>query len=312
MQAVLIGNLTIDQNTIDNNTYTMPGGAVYYMAKTFENLGADTTIISPYGADFPKKSLPSASFIPDKALFKKTLGFRNIYNSGKRKQKVENYKDYLKYFVPMSSREVPTQSERRGDLSNILEIASSSTCNDEIVMIAPVINNINYQLIKRVKKYFPQSYFCLLPQGFFRKMDKQGRVTPTTYDFPDEIIRFLNFICLSELDTKEADTKAKKWSMLGPVVAVTRAQKGSSLYKKGDRIDTSAFRIDNISDPTGAGDVFAAGFSYFYFKSRDIYKSLEFAHAAAALSLRYRSFELQYTYPDILNLAKHQKRGIRL
>ncbi len=312
MKAILFGNLTIDKNTIGNKTYTSPGGSVYFVAKTFENLNLNTTVISPYGDDFPKKSMPFADFIPIKPSFRETLRFRNIYRNGKREQKVENYKEYLKYSVPMSSREVPTQSGRRGDLSNILEIASFPTRNDEIIMIAPVINNINYENIIQMKKSFPQSFFCLLPQGFFRKIDNKGRVVSSTNEFPDEILRLFNFICLSELDTKEADTKANKWSILGPLVAVTRAQKGASLYKKGIRIDSPAFQINKLNDPTGAGDIFAAGFSYYFHKNQDLYQVLEFAHAAAAFTLRYRSFELQYTYQDILKFAKSHKRGVNL
>lgn len=94
------------------------------------------------------------------------------------------------------------------------------------------------------------------------------------------------------------------------MVAVTKAERGSSLYKNGDRIDTLAFKVENIIDPTGAGDVFAAGFSYFYYKTRDLTKSLDFAHAAAALSLRYGSFELQYSYKEILNFANSQRRRV--
>lgn len=291
MKAMLIGNLTIDQNTIENNTYTMPGGTVYFMARTFENLGVDTTIVSSYGSDFPKRSLTSVSFVPEKPLFTKTLKFRNIYKNGKRKQKVEYFHDYLNFILPVLLR---------------------SNADSNIVMIAPVINNINYLLLEKIKKAFPISFCSLLPQGFFRKIDKSGKINSITYAVPDEIISFLDFICLSELDTQEVDEKAKKWSILGPIVAVTRAEMGSSLYKNGERIDTPAFRVGKITDPTGAGDAFAAGFSYLYYKSRDIYKALEFAHATAALSLRFRSYKLQYNYQDVLNLAKSQRRGINI
>lgn len=216
MKTILIGNLTIDQNIIEKKTYISPGGAVYFIAKTFENLGVDTTILSPYGDDFPKESLSKAKFIQDKALPQRNLLFTNIYKSGKREQWVKNYREYLQYSVPMSSREVPTELGRHGDLSDILDlsaqagIASSPTRNDKIVVIAPVINNISYQLIKKVKKLFPQSFLCLLPQGFFRRIGEHGEVVTISNAFPDEIIRMFNFISLSELDMKEADIKAKK------------------------------------------------------------------------------------------------------
>lgn len=291
MNTLLIGNLTIDQNIIGNKKNINPGGAVYFIAKTFENLDVNTTVISPYGLDLPKNYLAGIRILAEKAQSTKTLKFENIYYHGKRTQKVEYYDEYLNFTLPKTLQK---------------------DSDYDIVMIAPVINNISNQIIKRIKKLYPQNFFCLLPQGFFRKIGKNGEVTSVPNDFLDDVIRMFNFICLSELDIKDADTIAKKWSLSGPLVAVTKAERGSSIYKNGDRIDTSAYKVEDIIDPTGAGDVFAAGFSYFYYKTRDLNNSLNFAHAAAALSLRYKSFELQYGYQEILNLAKSQKRGENL
>ena len=151
MQEILIGNLTIDQNTIDNNTYTMPGGSVFFMAKTFENLGDSSTIISPYGADFPKKYLPQTLFVPSRPPFEKTLIFRNKYRGGKREQVVENYAQYLSF--------------------DWQERLTSVAPDSDIVAVAPILNNIDAGQIKAIKEFFQKSFFVLLPQGFYRQID---------------------------------------------------------------------------------------------------------------------------------------------
>lgn len=91
------------------------------------------------------------------------------------------------------------------------------------------------------------------------------------------------------------------------MVAVTRAAKGVSLYQQGQKRDHPAFYVAEIVDPTGAGDVFAAAFSYAYWKTRQVEEAVDFAQAAACLSLRYTSNQLEYTYKDIIEFGRSQK-----
>lgn len=255
LKALLIGNHTGDENIVERKKYKTAGGAVYFAGKTFENLGAKSVIISPK--------------------FDKPLIFKNIYINGKRKQKVENYRQYLKYDWLANLKQFPTKAD--------------------IVMIAPVINNITPEHIIKIKAMYIDSFFCLLPQGLFRKIADNGSVSTSDWNGGDEIISCFDFICFSEEDIPAGEKKAAEWSKQGPLVIVTRAEKGASLYKGGKRSDTPAFSPQKFADPTGAGDIFAAAFVFHFLQTKDITDSVAFAHKFAYLSLRKRSNQLQYS-----------------
>lgn len=278
--VLLIGNLTIDENASDaEKTFIGPGGSVFFLAKTFENLGISVTILSPYGGDFPQKYLPKTFFIPNKPLAGKTLLFKNIYKNNKRKQIVENYGEYLHF--------------------EWLEEVKTIRKDFDFVMIAPVINNFESKDLQKIKAIFTKSFLCLLPQGLYRQINKSGKIAQIDRDLAVETIRNFDFISFSEQDLANADEKASKWSNEGLIVAVTRDGKGASIYSDGERLDSPAFKVDKIVDPTGAGDIFAAGFVYSYFKKKQIKEALDFGQAAAALSLRWPSNRLQYSIKDI-------------
>lgn len=299
MNAVLMGNLTIDENEIEKRKYTSPGGAVFYMAKTFENFSLSPTIISPYGDDFPKKYLPKTRFIPEKPLYQKTLVFKNKYHAGLREQWVKNYKEYL-VFDP------PIYNGKDGQTSHF------NFKDKDIVIIAPVINNISLDQIDKIKKFYPLSIYCLFPQGFYRKIYDGGRIKKALWKAQERIISCFDFICFSQEDLDDGQSIAKNWSYLGPLVVITRAQHGSSLYQMGKKLNTSSYHVDNIIDSTGAGDVFGASFAFSYAKSSNVDKSLQFANASAAYSLRVRADKLQYSYRDVLKFAASQKRSINI
>lgn len=292
MKAVLIGNLTIDENIFGTQIHKGAGGSVYFLAKTFENLGVSSTIVSPYGTDFPKESLSDTHFIPIEPEFKKTLLFKNNYSGGKREQEVANYKQYLNY-----------------KWNEKLKLVDSDA---DILMIAPVLNNIDAQEVTKIRDHFPKSFFCLLPQGFYRQIGNQDKVYKSYREIPTEIIKNFDFICLSVEDITDANAKGIYWSKRGPAVIITRAGEGSSLYTGGNIIDTNAYYVPNIADPTGAGDIFAGAFTFAYLKSKDLNQSMLFANAAAAISLRVHNNPLQYSYQDIINFAASQKRPIKL
>ncbi|MBI5452517.1 hypothetical protein HY945_03570, partial [Candidatus Gottesmanbacteria bacterium] len=226
MQEALFGNLTIDINETENGKYTGPGGSVFFMAKTFENLGVSATIISPRGVDFPKKYLPQTLFVPTGPLFEKTLIFRNKYQGGKREQGVENYAPYLSFDWQKDLRFVAPDSD--------------------IVAVAPILNNIDTNQIKAIKDFFPQSFFVLLPQGFYRQIDKSGNIRHGLWGEEGVVVGLFDFISMSEDDLKDADVRGEAWSREGPIVAVTKAERGATLYRNGQRTDYPAFQVAEI------------------------------------------------------------------
>lgn len=294
MNALLIGNLTIDHNLTESGKFIGPGGTVYFAAKTFGNLGVNTTIVSPYGDDFPKKYLSKTTFLPKKALFRKTFVFENIYcQESQRKQKV-------KFLSSVGFK-------------NIKNLGGAILQNNEIVLTAPIVDNFDEKLIRNIRKSLPKSLFVLSPQGFFRKINKNGYIENKKWLNDKSIIELFDMVIFSDKDTKDADKLAQRWSQKRLIVVVTKESRGCSLYVKGERRrDILAFSIEKINDSTGAGDVFTAAFVFAYQKTRNPYTCALFANAVAAFSLRLLPNQLQYEYRDIIDFAEKQGRKIKL
>ena len=289
ISAILIGNLANDHNVIDNREYLGPGGSVYFAAKTFENLKVQPFLISPRGSDFPGKYLKNTVIYPVKPKSEKTLVFRNIYDPKKeRVQWVENYQNAA--------------------LCDIKKILLNIPEKQNILFVAPILNNIDISALKLICKYFPKSLKVLLPQGFFRKIGRYGKIISRFWQNSERIISLFDIIVISEKDWNGAEDLAKGWGKITKISIVTKEERGCSIYMGGIKKDYPGFKITDIIDATGAGDVFAAAFSVAYLKNHDVDSSARFANAAAALSLRFTSNQLKYNYSDIIKLLRKEER----
>ena len=291
-KALIYGNLTNDKNIINDVSFLTPGGASFFSARTLTNLNVKVTLVSPYGDDFPKSKLPKVNFIPQNPNTEKTLLFKNIYKGkGERFQEVLNYKS--------------------ADLAKPEDLIPEILTGTDILIVAPVINNISQYSLEKIVQMTKAKVSVLLPQGFFRKIENNS-VIPVCCDYPRGIFRKFDVIVISEKDYPQIDKLVLDWASGKTLVVVTRASHPASVYFEGKKADYPAFKIVKTKDETGAGDIFASAFAYAYFKSKNIKNSIDFAHAAALLSLPLLSDQLQYGLKDIFQIAKKQGRTIEI
>ena len=78
---------------------------------------------------------------------------------------------------------------------------------------------------------------------------------------------------------------------------ITREEKGAIVVNKNGVIAVSVkpVPVNKIIDSVGAGDIFAAGFAYSFFKTKDLIKSVNFANKIARQSLFYPSDKIKIT-----------------
>lgn len=293
MKALLIGNLTIDHNLTESGEYIGIGGSVYFCATLLNNIGVKSTIISPYGQDFPAVLEHGIDLYPKIPLVSKTLLFRNKYISyGVREQTAENLKSI--------------------NINHLGFIPSSLLSGNRMVFIAPLTDQFDMSQLNKWSIREKNDLLILLPQGLFRNIDQNGRITTKSWQYNGETISQFSIIVISEKDFPLTDKTASLWNKSGPVVVVTKEEKGCTVYARGKKTDYRAFDAGQITDSTGAGDTFAAAFGYAYFVAGNISIAAEFANAAAALSLRFKSDQLKYNKEDILAFARKQGRRINL
>jgi sugar/nucleoside kinase (ribokinase family) len=119
-----------------------------------------------------------------------------------------------------------------------------------------------------------------------------------------KILKYIDFLKLNEdeadifFGTSRTQKLFKKFSSRAnknKIFVLTRGIKGSDVFYKGQVYSHAAYKVAKIIDPTGAGDIFFAGFltklllkKEKNFELDDIKYALEFANKVAAKSTEYK------------------------
>jgi sugar/nucleoside kinase (ribokinase family) len=130
------------------------------------------------------------------------------------------------------------------------------------------------------------------PQGWLRRWDSDGRVSPTPWQTADQILPLLDVLILSHDDLlpfasgnrNEADAVLAEWSTRVPLLVATDGRHGATLFRQGRAQRFPAYPAHEV-DPTGAGDVFAAAFLTSLYKHNDPEQAVAFANCIASFSI---------------------------
>jgi sugar/nucleoside kinase (ribokinase family) len=129
-----------------------------------------------------------------------------------------------------------------------------------------------------------EATICVMPQGFFRKWDEQGVVSYAEWTPPEQILRRINALVLSELDVPDPDLLVRNWRRLVDTIIITHAERGATAYQ-GDQSCHYPARPAEEVDPTGAGDVFAAAYLIRLTETGDACEAASFASVVASYSV---------------------------
>ncbi|MHA2007827.1 MAG: PfkB family carbohydrate kinase [Promethearchaeota archaeon] len=161
-----------------------------------------------------------------------------------------------------------------------------------IIILAPLCNEISFDYVSQLLKKFPDVYIGIDLQGFLRKIDESGNVS---YTYDDEVISHISkLISLigSKLILKGSEEEIKllanshtdDYKTMNPFVKyntegifiMTLGEKGSLIYKRGrDILEVPAFKPKKVVDETGAGDVYLSIFLYEYLNSDKSWEQIE-------------------------------------
>ncbi|HVF25469.1 MAG TPA: PfkB family carbohydrate kinase [Anaerolineales bacterium] len=231
------------------------GGTVAYSALTARALGLRVGIVTSVG---PETSLESLKDIPIISIESpQSTTFENIYTKQGRLQ-------YL--------RAQATQI----DFAHVPETWRRAS----IIHLGPLANDM--------KPILPQGFSPTLlgitPQGWMRKWDAEGRVSPTDWTDPSAALAQAGAVIISREDVGGDDEVIEHMAHQTPVLAVTEGAAGAVLYWNGDRRRFRAPEMQEV-DATGAGDVFAAAFFVRLFKTHDPWEATRFATLIASRSV---------------------------
>jgi len=179
----------------------------------------------------------------------------------------------------------------------------------EVIVLAPLCNEISYEYITDILKYFPNAYIAIDLQGFIRNIENGHVSIVRDEKIISNMERIVNLIgdklilkgsedemkILSEKDDIYEAMDHFKYVEFKGIFIMTLGEAGSLIVKKGKNIlKIPAFKSRGVVDETGAGDVYFAIFLYEFIQSDKTWQSIE---KAAYLASSAASFNVEKTGP---------------
>lgn len=255
---VTVGHFAIDTISSPKITpaRTTLGGSPTYVSVAAAKLGADVSVVSKVGRDFPNQYLDwLQSNHVDLAGLKQTT-------SGVTTKFVLQYQHDWKRKLQLKTLGPPI---RVNDIPDSLQA--------QALHVAPIANELSTNVIQKLRKL--TKILSLDPQGFTRDFDGRGNMRLKhweertvlelidVYKSSQDEIRMITGIT----DIKRAARRIQNYG--AKIVIVTRGPHGSALLFENVSYNLPACSPQVLIDPTGAGDVYIGGFLAEYVDEKD-------------------------------------------
>jgi sugar/nucleoside kinase (ribokinase family) len=247
-QYLVVGHVTKD---IVAGGYRQ-GGTATYAALAAARLGLRVGVLTSTGPDVdPFAGEPL--MVHNRVSAESTV-FENIYTGRARKQYVRGLASVL------YASDVP-----------------EAWCATPIVHLGPVAQECDPSLATA----FPGALIGVTPQGWLRRWDAQGLVSPIPWTHGEAILDAVDVVVLSIDDLAGDQDLLGEYIARARLLVLTVGDRGSIVHERGRSQRVPAFSVTEV-DPTGAGDVFAAGFLVRYAETHDAIDAARFANCVAS------------------------------
>ncbi len=262
-----IGHITHDRTP---DGYRL-GGTVSYAAVTASRLGhrpgiltrasteGVTTITAPDGTEVVASS-PEGILdgIPIHLLPSPvSTTFVNLYHDSQRTQVLEALA------APISPDDLPV-----------------AWADAPVVLLGPVAREVP----PAWARMFPRALVGITPQGWMRRWDARGHVSPAPWEHMAEFLTHADVIILSREDVGGDDAFVAGLACEAKLLIVTDGWHGATVYRCGESFPVPP-RPTHQVDPTGAGDVFATAFLIRMCETGDPVTAVRFANIVASMSV---------------------------
>ncbi len=252
-EYLLIGHITHDETPQGPRI----GGTVSYAGGAALAMGARVAAVSSIRADDPVLPSLPPDLMLERVESPASSVFVNIYEGDTRKQ-------------ILKSRAMPLT----------LDSVPAAWRSAPIVHLAPLTDEVDPDLAFA----FPGALVAATPQGWMRIWNAEGVIRPKPWADADRLLPQLSVTVLSEEDIHRDTALEAHYASLAPLLVVTRAANGCTVYEQGKPFDVPAPRVQVI-DATGAGDVFTGVFLVVLHRTGDVHRAAAAATQIASLSV---------------------------
>ncbi|MCS7005062.1 MAG: PfkB family carbohydrate kinase [Cytophagales bacterium] len=288
MSVLVVGSVAFDAiETPFGKTDKIIGGAATFIALAASYFTKKINLISVVGGDFPKDKI---------ALMQR----KGINTEGL--QIKENEKSFFwagRYYNDLNTRD--TLITELNVLANFDPIVPPSYQDCQFLMLGNLTPTIQRTVIERLHR-----------RPRLIVMDTMNFWIQTAYE---ELLKTLKLVDVLSINDEEARMlsgeyslvkAAKKILSLGPkVLVVKKGEHGALLFKEHRVFFAPALPLEEVFDPTGAGDSFAGGFIGYLAKTNDV--SFENMKRAVLFGSAMASFCVQkFGTEALLDISDYQ------
>ena len=252
-KLLIVGTVAFDAiETPFGKTDKILGGAATYIGLSASNFNVDSAIVSVVGEDFPQEYLDM-------------LAARNIDISGI--EVVEGGKTFFwsgKYHNDMNSRD--TLVSELNVLADFNPVVPENYKDAEIVMLGNLHPGVQMSVINQ-----------MTTKPKLTVLDTMNFWMDCAWDDLLAVIKKVDVITINDEEARQLSGEyslvkaAQKIHEMGPeYVVIKKGEHGALIFNDGNIFFAPALPLEEVFDPTGAGDTFAGGFSGYLAKHENI------------------------------------------
>lgn len=253
MSILVIGSVAFDAlETPFGKTDKIIGGAATYISLSSSYFTNEVNLVAVVGGDFPKSKIAE-------------LQTRGINTDGL--QIKENDKSFFwkgRYHNDMNSRD--TLVTELNVLENFDPILPDNYQNCEFLMLGNLAPATQRLVIERLKE-----------RPRLIVMDTMNFWMEIALDDLKQTIRMVDVLTINDEEARQLSGEyslrkaAKKILAMGPnFLIIKKGEHGALLFHQDEVFFAPALPLEEVFDPTGAGDTFAGGFIGYIAKTEDV------------------------------------------
>jgi len=288
MSIVIVGSLALDTiKTPFAKKEMILGGAATY-ASMSAAFFAKPCVVGVIGEDFPEDKI-------------KLLESKGIDLAGVKKEKGKTFHWEGEYHYDMNSRStLATDLNVFGDFNPEMPVA---------------YRKMPYLFLANIQPDLQLKVLYSMTNRKFTLCDTMNYWIEHTKDTLIEVFKRVDAVVLNDSEVREFTgatnliTAAKKIKELGPkYVIIKRGEHGASIMGDGKYFVLGTYPVENVVDPTGAGDSFAGAFIGYVAKAGNtnwatLKKALAYANVVASYSVE------DFSVDRLAKLSKKEIEG---
>ncbi len=252
MSVIVVGSMAFDAiETPFAKSNKIVGGAATYIAWSASNFTKPIQQISVVGGDFPQEELDM-------------LEARGVQMEGvQRKKDKKSFFWSGKYHMDMNTRD--TLETQLNVLEDFEPVVPASYQGADILMLGNLSPAVQLSVIEQLKE--PPKLIVLDTMNFW--MD-------TAMPELEKVLKEVDVLLVNDSEARQLSAQyslvraAREIMKMGPKFLVIKKGEHGALLFHGDHVFFApALPLDEVFDPTGAGDTFAGGFVGYLDSTKD-------------------------------------------